>query len=107
MDKTIKVIKETIYDVSKEQKVKVNKIILFGSRARGEASQHSDWDVLVVVNENLPFQKKRKLSSIIRKELAELLIPCDIIIKSEEEVEYFKDFIGSVVREALKEGVPL
>ena len=34
-------------------------------------------------------------------------IDADIIIKSKDEVEYYKDKIGSVVRSALKEGVPL
>ncbi len=26
--------------------------ILFGSQARGDANEHSDWDVLVIVNKN-------------------------------------------------------
>lgn len=30
------------------------RIWLFGSRARGAASQHSDWDVFVVVPDDLP-----------------------------------------------------
>lgn len=29
-------------------------IYLFGSRARGDASQHSDWDIMVVVSDDAP-----------------------------------------------------
>jgi len=36
-----------------------------------------------------------------------MLIPCDIIIKSTDEVEYFRDKIGSVTREAVEEGIVL
>ena len=39
--------------------------------------------------------------------LAEMLIPCDIIIKSHDEVEYLRDKIGSVTSEAVAEGVLL
>lgn len=34
-------------------------------------------------------------------------IPTDIIIKSEEAVGYYQNKIGSVVREALKEGIAI
>jgi hypothetical protein len=34
-----------------EQRVKLNKFALFGSRARGDAGRYSDMDVLVVVDE--------------------------------------------------------
>lgn len=49
------------------------KLILFGSRARGDFSERSDYDIL----------------------------------KSNDEIDYYKDKIGSVVRSALKEGVAL
>ncbi len=105
MDRTIKLIKEKIYKISDEKGIKIDRVILFGSRARGDFKHNSDWDILIVVNKDLPFQEKRELSRIIRKRLAEFLIPSDIIVKSKEEINYYKDFMGSVVREALKEGI--
>lgn len=43
----------------------------------------------------------------VNQALAKLLIPSDIIIKSLEEVEHFRYQIGTVVREAPKEGVEI
>ncbi|WEU40193.1 MAG: nucleotidyltransferase domain-containing protein [Candidatus Odinarchaeum yellowstonii] len=63
------------------KKIKIDKIILFGSRARGEATKYSDWDILIIVDDNMNFNEKRELKKLIRKTLAELLIPVDIIVK--------------------------
>jgi predicted nucleotidyltransferase len=41
----------------KQQLLPNEKVILFGSHARGEANQHSDWDLLVLLN------KKGKITS--------------------------------------------
>ena len=39
--------------------------------------------------------------------MAEFFIDADIIVKSQKEINYYKNFFGSVIREALKEGVGL
>ena len=82
-----------------------SKIILFGSRARKDFDNRSDYDILVVVKQNLEIKEKRQYESVIRKKLD--FIPLDIIVKTEEDMEYFLDKIGSVVREAMKYGVNL
>ena len=38
-------IKRVIMDVAKEMGVEIDKIILFGSRARGDYREDSDWDI--------------------------------------------------------------
>jgi len=83
------------------------RIILFGSRATGEFSERSDYDILIIVQKTLAIEVKMKLLRRLRKELAKKGIDADIIIKSNDEVEYYKDKIGSVVRTALKEGMAL
>ena len=88
-------------------KLDYEKIILFGSRAKGEFSEVSDYDILIIVQKNLAIEEKMRLLVRLRKELAKKGIDADIIIKSKDEVEYYKDKIGSVVRTALKEGVAL
>ncbi len=42
----LKRIKDTIAEINPRAKV-----ILFGSRARGEAAFNSDWDILIIVNQ--------------------------------------------------------
>jgi predicted nucleotidyltransferase len=102
MDNKIQeVIKQTFNDLDYER------IILFGSRARDDFSEGSDYDILIIVQKSLAIEEKMRLSGRLRKELAKKGIDADIIIKSSDEVEYYKDKIGSVVRTALKEGVAL
>ena len=100
-------IKKIIKEVLKEFRVNLKALILFGSRAKGNENKYSDWDFLIIVKEDLSFPKKRKIAKEIRVRLAELFIPCDIIIKSESEIEYYKNFIGSITRQALKEGIKI
>lgn len=83
------------------------KIILFGSRARGDFKERSDYNILVVVKSLLTIKEKMRLTGLLRKELAKIGIDADIILKSEDEISYYKEKIGSVVRNALKEGKAL
>ncbi len=83
----------------------IEKIILFGSRAAGTQTKYSDYDLLVVIKATIPIEKKIEISAQIRSELAKEKIDADIIIKSGEETETYKEYIGTIVREALKEGV--
>ncbi len=101
------ILKHTINRIMKEGGVIVSRIILFGSRARGDFKTKSDWDVLVIVENNLSIKDKMFYSKRIREELAKTGIDCDVIIKSKEEVEEYKEMLGSVVREAIKEGIEL
>jgi len=41
------------------------------------------------------------------KELAKYFIPCDILIRSPEEIRKFKSWVHSVTKTALKEGIAL
>ncbi len=100
-------IKSILVNFLKRENLKVEKILLFGSRARGDFSKNSDWDLLIILEEKLNIQEKRRISKEIRTLLAKNLIPADIIVKSKEELDYFINFEGSVTKEALKEGIQL
>ena len=99
-------IKNKISTVLRQRGIAVKEIILFGSRARGDFDRHSDYDILVIIKEQIDTGKKIEITELIRTELAALMISSDIVLKSLKEAEYYKDKIGSVVREAFKEGVP-
>ncbi len=55
------------------------RIILFGSRARGNFDKDSNLDVLIVIKEKLTC--KEKISETIRERFAKFLIPCDVMVK--------------------------
>ena len=77
------------------------KIILFGSHARGDADENSDLDLLVIVD---GVQQLRKESIRVRRALRGLLVPVDVIVASSEQIERLKDEKGLIYRDALSEG---
>jgi len=98
-------IKQVILEVAEKEGAEVLQIILFGSRARGEACPDSDWDVLVVVEGEMSREEKLKLAGKVRFRLRE--IPIDVIVRTKEELKKYENFYGTVTREALKEGMAL
>jgi uncharacterized protein len=63
-------------------------VILFGSRARNEANEYSDWDVLILLNQN---QVSRKLQQEFRDCVFEIELetgePISTLIFSKKEWE--------------------
>ena len=87
--------------------LKVFKIILFGSRAKGEAKEDSDWDFLIIVSKKLNFNEKWSIIDNIKVKLAQLKLPNDIFIKSSAEVEESKEDVGRITYYAIKEGIEI
>lgn len=77
------------------------RIVLFGSHARGEATEHSDVDLLVVLKD---VASKRDKAIEIRGALFGLGVAKDVVVVSCEELEKKKDLVGTIVYPALREG---
>jgi predicted nucleotidyltransferase len=60
-------------------------VILFGSRARGDYREDSDWDVLVLINKALDFTLKRKIRDDIYDVELEFEEPVSTIILEREK----------------------
>jgi uncharacterized protein len=80
------------------------KIVLFGSLARGTARPDSDVDLLVVLSK---VEDKRQSAISIRRALSDLPVGKDIIVATEDEILQRGHLVGSVIREALREGKTL
>ncbi len=78
-----------------------DKIILFGSHARGDARPDSDVDLLVVMHPN---GSKRARAVEIYGLLAGMGVPKDVIVVTPEEFEAYRDAPGTVIRTARQEG---
>jgi len=77
------------------------KIILFGSYARGEAGPNSDVDLLVV----MPVQgSKREKQLEIRALLHGIQLAKDIVVSRPEDFDWRKDIVGTIEYPATKEG---
>jgi len=101
------IIEEVVHDVLKAHNLEIEKIILFGSRAKGTQKKDSDWDILIVLKQTIAKETKKELFREITERLSHYLIPCDVIIKSVEDLEFYKNFYGTVTYEALREGQAL
>lgn len=77
------------------------RIILFGSYARGEPDPDSDLDLLVIVP---GIQHPRRESTRIRRALRGLLVPVDVIVATPEQVEQYRDSDVLIYGTALQEG---
>lgn len=80
------------------------RILLFGSRARGTAHPDSDLDVLVVMP---PGTQKRETQVAMRRALRDLRASKDILVTTPEEIERRGRIPGLVLGTALREGVEL
>ena len=77
------------------------KIILFGSSARGDAGPDSDVDLLVV----MPVRgSKRKKQLEIRSLLHGIRLAKDIVVSRPEDFDWRKEIVGTIEYLATKEG---
>jgi uncharacterized protein len=76
-------------------------IILFGSRARGEARADSDLDLLVVEPD---FARRGDEYGRLRKEPRGLEVAIDLVIYRRREAEEWGEVPGSFLHRALGEG---
>ena len=76
-------------------------IIVFGSAARGQITEDSDLDVMVVE----PEVKNRWDEMVrLRDALAPLPIAFDVLVYSQETFDYWVDTPNTVIHEAAREG---
>ncbi len=77
------------------------KIILFGSRARGDARPTSDMDILVIADSKEPRYRR---SVPLYGALSKILVPMDILVFTPEEVEEWSGVRQAFITTALREG---
>jgi len=77
------------------------KIVLFGSRARGDARPDSDLDLLVIEDSTLPRYKR---ATRYRRALVGLFPAKDIVVWTPEEVREWSEVPNAFINVTLKEG---
>jgi len=93
----------------KDNDVKINKMFLFGSRSKGQPRKDSDYDILLVLKDNLSNSSKRKLSGNIRRYLLKNNISTglDLIIKTPDNWEWESQSFGYLSYTVNQEGILL
>ena len=82
-------------------------IFLFGSRAKGTASSNSDYDILIITDNEILIKEKLIFRTNIRKELHNFNIRTDILIQSRQEIEIKKNLKGHIIRSILTDCIEL
>lgn len=77
------------------------RILLFGSHARGDANIDSDFDLLVIEQ---GVDRPRQRSIEIRRALRGLRVPVDIIVATPYQIETYRSAPGLIYGVALREG---
>jgi predicted nucleotidyltransferase len=98
-DRTLKQIVQRILMVGNPQK-----IILFGSRARGDARPDSDYDLLAIESSDLP---RHKRATRYRRALVGVCPAKDILVWTPEEVAEWRNVPNAFITTALREGIVL
>ncbi|MCL5030278.1 MAG: nucleotidyltransferase domain-containing protein [Bacteroidetes bacterium] len=86
------------------EKFNPDKIILFGSQARGTADIRSDIDLLIISELK---EDKFTLMDQMRHALLPINYAFDVIVLTQAEFEKDKKYPGTVARYATKEGIIL
>ncbi len=80
-------------------------IVLFGSRARGDARAGSDVDLVVVESEPFGQERSKRLEAArLYRTLSGFLVSKDILVYSRDEVDYWRSSLNHVLARALREG---
>ena len=81
------------------------KIILFGSRGRGDHQPDADLDLLII--DKKQFSKNRgryHLRSKLRRALSKINVPKDILLYNSDEVEHWKNYHNHILFTCVSEG---
>src|SRR5260370_10096851 len=80
---------------------KPEKIVLFGSAARGEMGPNSDYDLLVIKKGKFNYWR---LLRTIRQQLRGATAPASFVLATPEDVERYRDSHCLVICPAMREG---
>lgn len=81
------------------------RIILFGSHARGDDDEASDVDIMVITSD--PFtaaNSRRQTLARLSRSLARFRFPLDLLLFSADEVAAWGETTNHVIARALREG---
>lgn len=80
------------------------KIVLFGSAARGERGPHGDVDLLVVKNYGTHWRERKRVYDTIYRELYGVPVAIDVVVATPDDVERYRNAHPLVFKPALREG---
>ncbi|MBI3965322.1 MAG: nucleotidyltransferase domain-containing protein [Chloroflexi bacterium] len=81
------------------------RVYLFGSQARSEANEHSDYDILVVIRDSEQPRLRRAQEGY--RALRGVGIPIDLLVWTRDEFERYQPVVASLAATVVREGALL
>lgn len=78
-----------------------SRIILFGSAAEGKMKANSDFDLIVIMKDNV---HRRKTSHLIYESISDIGFATDIIVVTEDDIKSLKNNEENFLKPALERG---
>lgn len=105
-NKTVKMEKnsfEILDDIVKRivETSRPSKVILFGSAAKGNMTENSDFDLLVIMKNGI---HRRRTAQQIYRDISDIGFASDILVVTEEDLDLYGEDEASIIKPALKEG---
>ena len=107
LNKNLEIAKTIINEEVEKAGYKVDRIFLFGSRARGDYKEGSDWDFFVLIDKDIFKEDLKIILRNIRRRMAINNISNDIVVKSKETYKNQINDVGFLSYYVNKEGVSL
>jgi predicted nucleotidyltransferase len=105
MEDILRRAKQVILEEVERAGFQLCRVLLFGSRARGEARPNSDWDFYISITPTAPAKTRWEIADRICERLADEGIWADVFVQSEETVLQRVNDTGYLTYYVLKEGV--
>ncbi len=107
LNKNLEIAKTIINEEVEKAGYKVDRIFLFGSRARGDYKEGSDWDFFILIDKDIFKEDLKIILRNIRRRMAINNISNDIVVKSKETYKNQINDVGFLSYYVNKEGLSL
>ena len=82
----------------------ISRVILFGSRARGDHEELSDYDLLIIVPDE---QYRRRMAVEIRHYLTDIRAAKDLVVARQSVFDLQSGIAGTIYYEAAMDGITI
>ncbi|MFB6208537.1 MAG: nucleotidyltransferase domain-containing protein [Candidatus Nanohaloarchaea archaeon] len=106
-EKTVEKVGETIRSIAEDEAIKIDELMIFGSRARNDYTEDSDVDV-VLVSEDFRNVKWYERGMKFQRDWDYGNLPDpEIICLTPEEFDERRKKLGDIVKRAVQEGIEI
>jgi predicted nucleotidyltransferase len=100
------IIRETIYSVIPADIIE--RVMIFGSAARGDANVGSDIDICIITREKLSYEQAKAYRGQMNRIFAfQHRVATDILLKSSYEYSRYQGVVGAIENEIMRDGVAI